>query len=66
MHAAVPEPIFVTRREAAKLCSCCERTIADLAKRGVIDEVRVGRFIRYPVASLKAFRSDPGTPGTSK
>lgn len=53
---APPVALLLDAREAAQALSVCERTLRDLAKRGEIHPVRIGRrCVRYSVADLQAW-----------
>lgn len=45
--------LLLTQPEAARLLAVSERTLFDLAARGEIRRVRVGRAVRYPRAELE-------------
>lgn len=45
--------VLLTRREAAKTCGLCEKTLANhTAPRGRLVAVHVGRAVRYAPADL--------------
>jgi len=46
-------PIQVSPREAARLLGIGERTLWERTKAGDIPHVRIGRLVRYRVASLE-------------
>jgi excisionase family DNA binding protein len=47
------ETILLTQPEAARLLAVSERTLFDLAAKGEIRRVRVGRAVRYPRSELE-------------
>jgi excisionase family DNA binding protein len=51
--AVTPEPIQVGPREAARLLGLGERKLWELTKSGDIPHIKVGRLVRYRIASLK-------------
>jgi uncharacterized membrane protein len=53
------EPLLVDRKEAARRFSVCERTIANMTKRGELAVVRLGAAVRYRYADLVALVSTP-------
>ena len=51
---ALPQ-LLVDPREAARLLSISERTLWTLTNQGSIKATKIGRAVRYSVASLEAF-----------
>mgnify|MGYP002700709122 CR=1 FL=1 len=47
-----PQPIAVNATNAARMLSIGERKLWELTQCGKIPHFRVGRSVRYPVASL--------------
>ncbi len=50
-----PEPLLVDVRVAARLLSVCERTVWNMAKRGELPSLRIGRAVRFSVDDIKAW-----------
>jgi len=48
-------PLLVDVREAARLLSVCERTVANMVGRGELKPIRIGRAVRFAVADLRAW-----------
>jgi len=53
--APAPEPLLVSTRVAAKMLSVCERTISNMAARGDLRPIRIGKAVRFAVEDLKAW-----------
>lgn len=52
---AVPEPLAVNVKEAARLLAISERTIWTLAKTGRIKAKKIGGRTVFPLDSLRSF-----------
>jgi len=55
------EPLAVSKREAARLLSVCERTLDYWRKDGRIASVKVGNRVLFPMESLRNFLSGATT-----
>lgn len=53
--AVVTRPRLLTAPEAAELLAIRESTVRDLARRGVVPSVKVGRLMRFVEADLIAY-----------
>ncbi len=49
-------PILVDSREAARLLSISPRKLWELANRGQIHSLKIGKCVRYRVADLDAWK----------
>lgn len=50
-----PEPLALRPRDAARVLSISERTLARLTKHGLIPARKLGRLVLYDVETLRAF-----------
>ena len=58
MVAAVPhapQQVLVTRLQAAQMLAVCERTIANMQRRGELSIVKVGKAARCIRQEIEAF-----------
>lgn len=63
-NTAVPLPLAVPPRDAAKMLSVSERTLWGLTQpRGPIHAVKIGRLVRYPIESLRGYLDQQGGTG---
>ena len=53
------EPLAVDTKTAARLLGVCERTVASLAKRGLIKRKKTGWRSQYLVSSIKHYLETP-------
>lgn len=60
-----PMPLLLTKQQAAAMLAVSPRTVFDLAKKGLIPEIKVGRLVRYPYDGLRAFAA-PQTKESSE
>ena len=51
---ASPQPVLLTRGQAAQVLGFSERHLFDLEKRGILKAVRIGRSVRYRPQDLEA------------
>jgi Helix-turn-helix domain len=47
------EQLLVNERRAAKLLNVCERTLWGWRRAGIVPHIRIGRTVKYSVASLE-------------
>lgn len=50
-----PQQVLVTRLQAAQMLACCERTVANLQRRGELSTVKIGKAARCIRAEVEAF-----------
>ena len=57
-------PLLVDTREAARLLSVSERTVANIVARGDLAPVRLGRSVRFDINDIRALieRKKTSTP----
>ena len=52
---ALPAPILVDAREAARRLSISPRTLFSLTKAGEIPSLKIGKSVRYRIADLESW-----------
>ncbi len=51
-------PLLLKPKDAAKALSMCERKLWQMTRDGKIPHLKIGRSVRYSLATLEAFISE--------